>query len=109
MKLITIKLIWRVLNANNFGGVLVEPRIGFSRTRRVDGFWESAGRFMMFNLTDTKGFVSVIELVYHEMIHQYIDEFLNLTVEDDHGKEFKRQYNKFARGIVRDVNYVQNS
>ena len=105
MKLNTVKNIYRKLNALNFGGVLTEARIGFSRTKNNDAHYD--GNSIEFNLADVVGFNAVTELVYHEMIHQYIDQFLNLTVENDHGKEFKKQYNKFSFNIVKDANYEQ--
>lgn len=93
MKLETVKRIYRELNARNFGGVLEEPRIYFCRSNNMDAHYSSRG--LGFNLADTKGLFAVRELVYHEMLHQYIDEFLELETLDDHGKEFKKQYNKF--------------
>ena len=103
MKLETVKKIYRTLNAKNFGGVLTEIRLSFSRTTENHAHYD--GQSIEFNLVDTKGFSAVTELVYHEMIHQYIDEFLELKVKEDHGKEFKKQYNKFSQGITLDPEY----
>ena len=93
MKFKTLIKIYDQLNEKNFGGVLSRPVIRFNRTKNIDGFW-CEGK-MGFNLSDTKGFFKVTELVYHEMVHQYIDEFLKLELQDDHGKEFKKCYRKF--------------
>lgn len=103
MKLDTVKSIYRALNRKNFGGVLTQPVLKFSRTRLSHAKYN--GVTMEFNLDDTKGFAAVTELVFHEMIHQYIDEFLKFENYDDHGKEFKKQYNKFSSSIVMDKEY----
>ena len=103
MKLVTVKAIYRKLNTLNFGGVLTMPTIKFNRCRTKDGFYDIDT--MQFNLADTKGFNAVTELIYHEMIHQYIDTFLKLEVIDDHGKEFKKHYNKFSFNVSTDMGY----
>ena len=93
MKLRTVIQIYEELNKRNFGDVLEIPCILFSRSRSVDGYYDVNS--MAFNLTDVKGFNAVKELIYHEMIHQYIHEFLKLKTVPDHGKEFKKTYCKF--------------
>ena len=103
MKLATVINIYRKLNDRNFGGVLEQPVIGFTRSSVHHAYFDRAS--IRVNLIDTKGIDAVTELVYHEMVHQYIDEFLGIKIKDDHGKEFKRQYNKFSFGIVKDKNY----
>ena len=103
MKLNTVKAIYSKLNAFNFGGVLEMPIIKFNRSRAHHGHYDVQS--IQFNLADTKGFIAVTELIYHEMIHQYIDEFLILNVSDDHGKEFRKQYNKFSFNVSMDKEY----
>lgn len=103
MKLNTIKTIYQELNALNFGNVLVMPMILFTRSRDHDGSYD--GAFMTFNLADTKGFEAARELVYHEMIHQYVDEFLGIKDTCHHGREFKKNYNRFSFNIAMDRNY----
>ena len=80
------------------------PLIGFSRSSVHHAYYDRQS--IRLNLADMVGFEVVTEAIYHEMIHQYIDEFLGLTVSDDHGKEFKKQYNKFSSGIQMDKTYV---
>ena len=103
MKLQTVKEIYRQLNTLNFGDVLEQPIIKFTRSRFNDGTYNR--QTMQFNLADITGFDAVRETVYHEMIHQYIDEFLSLDTWVDHGKDFKQEYNKFAFGIIKDKKY----
>lgn len=107
MKLQTVKNIYASLNAKNFGGVLTMPRIGFIRSIHKDGGFN--GQEMLFSLVKTdypiRGFEAVTELVYHEMIHQYVDDFLCVVDSHDHGETFKKNYNKFSFGIKKDPNY----
>ena len=106
IKLLSVKRAYFKLNSLNFGGVLEQPKFGFSKMRSMDGYYDHDTNMMRFNLVDTKGLDALTELVYHEMIHQYIDQFLELEVSDDHGKEFKKQYNKFCFGVVTDKAYT---
>lgn len=103
MKLATVIKIYDRLNAHNFGGVMNRPVILFSRTKTLDGFYD--GMTMQFNLADTKGYVAVTELIYHEMVHQYVQEFLELD-QVNHGNRFKQEYRKFSFGVTTDVNYA---
>lgn len=93
MKLNTVKKLYAELNARNFGGVLETPRIHFSRTRLCDAFYWHNG--LGLNLETVKGFDAVRELLFHEMCHQYVHEFLGLETVPDHGRDFKKTYNKF--------------
>ena len=103
MKHKTIVRIWTILNITNFGNALERPVIRFSRNKRHDGSYN--GRVMWFNLADTKGFADVIELVYHEMVHQYIYDVLDL--EHDHCEIFRHNYWKFLTPDIKaDPNYV---
>jgi len=105
MKLATVKRVYGELNALNFGGVLTMPRISFTRCSYVDGCY--VGDAMEFNLNDTSGLVELAELVYHEMVHQYIAEFLGIVNWDNHNSTFVKMYNKFSHGIEKDKNYEQ--
>lgn len=103
MKLNSVKRIWDILNITNFGNSLERPVIRFSRMRKTDGTYD--GVTMRFNLADTKGFSAVVELVYHEMIHQYIYDVLDL--EHDHGPIFQEHYRKFLTDDIQgDPDYV---
>lgn len=51
---------------------------------------------MEFNPADIKGIDFARTIVYHEMIHQYVEEFLELDESDHHGNIFWRNYRLFA-------------
>jgi predicted SprT family Zn-dependent metalloprotease len=103
MKFKTVVRIWEILNITNFGASLERPVIKFNRSRRHDGSYD--GNTMRFNLADTKGFAAVVELVYHEMVHQYIYDVLD--IEHDHGPVFQEHYRKFLTDDIQaDPHYV---
>jgi hypothetical protein len=105
LKLETVKKIYLALNAKNFGGVLDMPRILFSRS--LDFHGQHSGDILEFNLEGIKGYFAVRELVFHEMVHQYVDEFLQLEDTNDHGKIFVKTYNKFCTSnMTLDTDYL---
>ena len=99
MKLNTFKNLYRKLNAKIFANLLIEPKF-FSRRWRVtlgQYYQHSRGRYSVieFQTKETPKEL-LLTVVYHEMIHQYVDEFLGIDEEDDHGEEFQRNYRLFA-------------
>jgi predicted SprT family Zn-dependent metalloprotease len=95
MKLKTVKSIYTNLIAKNFGGVISPAHIRFTRARQIDGYYEGRANIIRFNLDDTKGIDLVTELVFHELCHQYIDQFLHVADYDNHNALFRKTYNKF--------------
>ena len=101
MKFKTAIKVYKELNEKIFDNVLFIPL--FATTRRRYEYasyeaWEveywykpSLIRLNLKNLNAS----NIVETIYHEMIHQYIEEFLNLTEEDHHGEIFQRNYNLF--------------
>jgi hypothetical protein len=55
---------------------------------------------LAFNLSQLEGFSHARAVVYHEMVHQYIEEFLGLDESDHHGPLFWRNYKLFAPPIT---------
>ena len=103
MKLATVKRIWQELNARNFGGVLCAPRIRWNRHHKHAGKF---GNGFMYIARDIC-IVEMRETVYHEMCHQYIDEFLNIDEEPEHNGLFRKTYTKFlSNDIERDADYA---
>jgi hypothetical protein len=101
MKLNTYKEIWRKLNARNFGGVLTEPRFRITRSRNVSAYYLHPENEMAFNRdTDHAGLDNRVCTVFHEMVHQYIFEFLNIDYAG-HGKLYKTTYSKFITDDVK--------
>ena len=99
MKLLTIKGIYRELNARNFGGVLVEPTILFKRWRNALGQFVDSGNSrctMEFQPEHMEGLSHARAVVYHEMVHQYLHEFLKVEEDNHHGPIFWKHYTMFA-------------
>lgn len=101
MKLQTFKNIWEELNETVFASVLFPPR--FYRTRSNYSYAAYVAGIdcesdMYFNL-DTPGRLGR-STVYHEMVHQYLEEFLNVEEKDDHGPIFLKEYDKFKPSDV---------
>lgn len=88
--------LWRELNARNFGGVLTLPRIFASRTRFAYAIYSADdGEHGFIFYARTLKFSDARETVYHEMIHQYMNEYLHSNRWYKHGREFRKQYTKF--------------
>jgi len=103
LKLVTIKSIYRALNARNFGDVLTMPTILNRRWRDAFGQYETnrnGPNLMTFCIAELEGFPHARAVVYHEMVHQYIEEFLGLDEDDHHGPIFWRNYKLFAPPIT---------
>ena len=103
MKLETVKEIYRALNTRNFGGVLIMPTILNRRWREAFGEYhtkKNGPNVMSFNTNALEGFSHARAVIYHEMVHQYIEEFLCLDEDDHHGIIFWRTYKRFAPPIT---------
>ena len=50
---------------------------------------------MYFNSRAIKGHWAR-SIVYHEMIHQYVEEYLGVDEKEHHGPVFWKHYRKFA-------------
>jgi hypothetical protein len=92
MKLSGYKKIWKDLNARNFGGVLVMPDMKLSRNRRQHGAYNH--QYMIFAKNPNCYWIAK-ETVYHEMVHQYICEFLGREDYHYHRGIFRKTYSKF--------------
>jgi hypothetical protein len=97
VKLRTLINVWGQLNAEVFAGVLYPPC--FYSTRSRNNFAGYAAGIdcesdMYFNLKHILGRLAR-STVYHEMIHQYVEEYLGIEEENDHGPIFLKQYDKF--------------
>ena len=94
MKRQAIIEIWKDLNARTFGGVLTMPRILCTRNDREYASYVEPGIMYFTNKAIRKHWARSI--VYHEMTHQYIAEFLGIYDEEGHGRLFWKHYRKFA-------------
>ena len=103
MKLNTIKNIWQELNARNFGGVLAAPRIRWHRHHSEAAKYNGVVIFVSrgMPISETR------ETLYHEMVHQYIAEFLEIDETPHHNGLFRKTYTKFLTDdIERDSDYA---
>lgn len=98
MKLRTLKNKYDELNALVFAGVLTRPRMLNTRARHLYASYsiEAFEALMHFNLKHLRGIWE--KVLYHEMIHQYVEEYLGIEEEDHHGDEFWRNYRIFNPG-----------
>ena len=51
---------------------------------------------MEFNPAGIKGISHARSVVYHEMIHQYLEDILDVQEDDHHGPVFWQYYTYFA-------------
>ena len=78
---------------------MVQPRILARRWKDALGQFYCGPNMesrMEFNPTHITGMGHARSVVYHEMVHQYVEEFLGLDEFNDHGKVFWNNYKKFA-------------
>lgn len=99
MKLKTIINIYRDFNARVFASVLREPRILAKRWRNAHAQYVTCNNGpsrLEFNPDGLEGIDHARAVVYHEMVHQYVEEYLKLDEDDHHGPIFWRNYKLFA-------------
>jgi predicted SprT family Zn-dependent metalloprotease len=87
------------LNLSLFKGVLRRPVLAFVERAHKLGEWCSDGRSLELSeqLLIEQGWGGMIEVLKHEMAHQYVYEVLHQTDEGPHGKTFRAVCE--ARGI----------
>lgn len=98
MKLATLKRIYDELNASQFAGLLDRPRFfGIRNNREYASYVAVADdtSIMFYHNAAIKGHWAR-SIVYHEMTHQYVEEFLGIDEADHHGPVFWKNYRKFA-------------
>ncbi|MBW2647683.1 MAG: hypothetical protein JRE23_16210 [Deltaproteobacteria bacterium] len=99
MKFNTVIIAYQELNARNFGGVLRQPIIVSLRHRGHHAAVVSSTNKATYLTVNPKDFDSVLHMrsvIYHEMTHQYVEEFLGIDEEEEHGPIFWRNYRMFA-------------
>ena len=99
MRLNTIKRLYDDLNVTCYDSRLDRPTILRSRTRSVHAHYNYGGNmpaYMAFNPADDKGLRAMRATVYHEMVHQYLDEVLGIEEDKMHGDVFWLAYFTFA-------------
>ena len=82
---------WRMLNQELFGGVLHPPVFRLTSGSAVIGAWLQDGREMRLQreFATTHSWGRVVEVLKHEMAHQFVDEVLSVKDEGPHGRVFR--------------------
>ena len=92
---------WNHANWSYFREAMRMPILAFDNAQGRLGSWQRATR----RLTLAREFVlnapwvEVVDVLYHEMAHQYVDEVLRVTDETPHGAAFQRVCRQI--GLVR--------
>ena len=83
---------WRDLNQLHFGGALRRPVLALTDTERRLGCWQREGRTLSLSrvLLMKRPWGVVLEVMRHEMAHQYVDEVLRIHDQTAHGPAFQR-------------------
>lgn len=103
MKLATLKNIYVELNRDIFKGLLTQPIILAKRWRGSVGqfYVNSHGvSYMEFNPCGIVGISHARSIVYHEMVHQFVSEYLDCDDDDHHGTIFWAWYVRLATGDI---------
>lgn len=81
---------WRRLNRLHFRSQLRAPLLTLSDASKTLGTWQSAGRILALSraLVTSQPWSVVVEVLKHEMAHQYVDEVLGAD-EPAHGPAFQ--------------------
>lgn len=81
---------WAALNGTLFRGALRPPALELSDSRRL-GAWHRSSRTLSIGraLVRSEPWPVVVEVLKHEMAHQYVDEVLKVHDETPHGAAFR--------------------
>jgi len=79
------------LNEALFGGQLKPPSLGWAEGASELGAWFSVSRTLQLNVKLVHGpWGALIEVLKHEMAHQYVSEVLAVTDDGPHGPVFRK-------------------
>jgi len=98
---------WREENIKLFGGSLTPPSFELGDKDKELGVWDPVRRriSIQMELVKRASWFEVIEVLRHEMAHQYVSEQLKVTDEPPHGPSFRevcrlRGIDARASGVV---------
>ena len=82
---------WRRINSAHFKEALTAPALRLAETSAHLGRWHGATRTLEISrpLVLAHPWGAVVEVLKHEMAHQYVDEVLKAHDETAHGKAFR--------------------
>jgi hypothetical protein len=83
---------WADANWRYFRRVMVAPTFGLTDAGSVLGTWSSPDRTLSISraFARTAPWPKIVEVLHHEMAHQYVAEVLRVTDETAHGPAFRR-------------------
>jgi len=83
--------VWKQINASYFRAALVAPTIELTRSESVLGRWTRRTRTLEISrpLLLSQPWGAVVEVLKHEMAHQYVSEVLGASDETPHGPAFR--------------------
>lgn len=83
---------WGAINRDHFSHAMKPPMLLLSETEAWLGRWTGASRHLSLSasLVLRQPWSVVIEVLKHEMAHQYVEEVLHITDETAHGPAFQR-------------------
>lgn len=83
---------WKRVNQVHFRGLLRPVAIELSQAQSRLGQWSAATRTIAISRTMVLGqpWGVVVEVLKHEMVHQYVHDILKVTEETAHGQAFRR-------------------
>ena len=89
--LIHLQQNWTQQNHDLFRGAMVSPALALHDGRKHLGQWMPTIRTISFSRTwvQTTPWTTVIEVLKHEMAHQYVSEILKVHNEPPHGPAFR--------------------
>jgi predicted SprT family Zn-dependent metalloprotease len=92
---------WQYANWSLFREAMRMPILAFDDAKGRLGSWQQATRRLTLarELVHNAPWVEVVDVLYHEMAHQYVDEVLRVTDETPHGAAFQRVCRQI--GLVR--------
>ncbi len=89
---------WRQLNRDQFRSAMQAPNLEMSRGKTRLGGWIGGTRTLQLSqrLLSEYDWLQVLEVLRHEMAHQYVSEVLQVHDESAHGEAFKRVCTEFG-------------
>ena len=83
---------WAEINASQFEGAMRPPSLLIDDSERRWGSWRRTSRTLSLSerLIDEHPWQVVVEVLRHEMAHQYVDEVLGIHDETAHGPAFRK-------------------
>lgn len=94
---------WRDANWRWFREALVPPVLRLADTTSTLGTWRTADRTLSMarSFVRTAPWERIVEVLQHEMAHQYVAEVLKVADETDHGPAFREVLARMGHDVSR--------